>query len=366
VSTDYYANDGGNLTTGTTPARQSNTRDNLHREIYNGNARDIQMDGHQRIVHGEDGRTIIYNYGTINFNRCEQNGGIDYRNEGQGNYDFRRYTAPNREGNEQYQGRLLNAPRHEYWDDDRLDQLDYRNWTQQRSQYDYNQRSYAREYPDYVYPQRQPILPGQRPNYYEQQQQYNPNQYAYNPNQYAYNPNQYAYNPNQYAYNQNRYAYNPNQSGVDGVINDVGRLASIALPFAALALHRGGAFIPYQSPYSYQQYPQQYAGNWNNSNFYANQNTGNYWNGGYVPGTYNPGYNPLQPQGYLPNNAYAWQQQQLQMSSYAPQPSYAAPSYWNRGYQQTTYAPNSYNYQNSQYQNYQPGYGYNNNTYPYS
>jgi len=364
VGPDYYAYDGGNLTTsGTSTGRRQ--RDNLTREAYEANSRDMTMDGHQRIVHA-DGKTIIYNYGTINFNRHEHCGGIDYRNEGQGQHDYRRYTAPNRDGVEPYQGRQYNTPyRHEFWDDDVIDQRFYQ---QQRSQYDYQQRTYAREYPDYVYQQRQFIMPGQQPNYYPQDQyaQYLP-QYQDRTYSYAAPGRLYWNSPN-------------NQGGVDGVINDVGRLASIALPFVGLLAHRGGAFIPYESPY--QQFPQPwqqqqawqqqqwqlqqlqrqqwqqqqawqqppYAGNWNNVNYFAGQNNGNYWNGGFVPGTYNPNYVPLQPQGYLANNAYAWQQRQLQLAGYAPQPTFAAPNYWNNqnyAYGQTQYNPNyaSLNYQ---------------------
>jgi hypothetical protein len=265
----------------------------------------IRGDGHQRVVRSQDGHIVIYNYGTINFNRKEACGGVDYR-DGNRSQDFRDQIPYARD-----QQRPRNPQTFSVGDDnDDYSEAQFSRWQNawmQRANYN---NLAQRNFSERTYPQ----------------QLYGPQQPNFGPQAY------YAQRP--------PFGYPPGYGG-NGLERTLGAIGQIALPLAeiyALSRGRGNGLLALQLGNN--------GGNWNGNNWNGNNgsywngnNNGAYYNGGFVPGTFNQFSNGGTQ--YWPNNAYTWQNATAASLNYGRRPVYqpqyyvqSNPNYTNPGYVQ--------------------------------
>jgi hypothetical protein len=296
----------------------------------------IYGDGNQKIVRSADGTLVIHNYGTINWNRKQDCGGVDYR-DGNRSQDFREHIPYARDQRSNYpQTYSVGGD-----DDPNFGERQYAQWEQNflqnMNQGNLNQRQFA----DRTY----------------QQQLYGPQQPGWGPQGY--------YRPQQSFY--------PQQNFMPPAVQAIQSIAQMGLIYA-LARHGGIVNIGGNGGYGYGGNPNWYANGQNNPNWYANgQNNPNYWNansqnnpnywyansqnnpnywyanannnGGYYSGGYVPGtFSNFQGGTQYANNAYAWQQATQASINYGGRPyaNYPPGFYAGASYNPSSYAQNGW------------------------
>jgi hypothetical protein len=285
----------------------------------------IYGDGKQKIVRSADGTIVIHNYGTINWNRKEDCGGVDYR-DGNRSQDFREHIPYARDQRNQYpQTYSVGGD-----DDPNFGERQYAQWEQNflrnMNQGNLNQRQFA----DRTY----------------QQQLYGPQQPGWGPQGY--------YQPRQNFY--------PQQNFMPPAVQAIQSIAQLGMIYA-LARHGGIVNIGGNGGYGYGYggNPNWYANNnpnnyWygnnqNNPNNYLygnnpnnywygnNANNGAYYSGGYIPGT----YSNFQGGTQYANNAYAWQQATQASINYGNRPYANYPPGFYASANPSSYAQNGWN-----------------------
>jgi len=280
----------------------------------------IRGDGHQKVVRSADGKIVIYNYGTINWKRSENCGGIDYR-DGNPAHDYRDHIPYARnQRNRNPQTYSVGGD-----EDYNFGEAQYAQWEQNflrnMNQGNLNQRYFAdRTYPQQYYGPRQPG--------------FGPAQY-YDPRQQFYDPRQQFYDPRQQFYQ--------NQNFMPGGVQALNMIARLGMIYA-LSRGRGNAALALTlGDGGYYGGNPGYYGGWGGNNFvnpaaYQFANNGAYYSGGYVPGTFNQFQGGTQ---YVPNNAYAWQQATQAAYLYGRQPNFNSPPGF---YASLNYQPPGYSY----------------------